>query len=142
MKKLLTENNIIYSYVAVVFLFSYIWQLIIYFTGGVESALFPFFMFFPGLIAIVFRIISKEGFRNVGWGLKRWWYIFAATIIPIVVIIFAIFLIMSLNLGYFSNKQLNFGETGVDVIGYPLLLGKGQQSYCFFALYSMTIDRH
>ncbi|MFA4921832.1 MAG: type II CAAX endopeptidase family protein [Candidatus Neomarinimicrobiota bacterium] len=108
--------------------------MIIYFTGGVESALFPFLMFFPGLIAIVFRIISKEGFRNVGWGLRRWWYIFSATIIPIVVIIFAILLITSLNLGDFSNKQLNFGETGVDVIGYPLLLGKGQQSYLFFTL--------
>jgi len=134
MKKLLTENNIIYSYVAVVFLVSYIWQLIIYFTGGIDSALFPFLMFFPGLIAIVFRIISKEGFRNVGWGLKRWWYIFAATIIPIVVIIFAIFVTTSLDLGDFSNKRLNFGESGVDVIGYPLLLGKGQQSHLFFAL--------
>jgi len=134
MKKLLSENNIIYSYVALVFLLSYLWQLIIYLTGGVDSALFPFLMFFPGLVAIVFRIISKEGFRNVGWGLKRWWYIFAATIIPIIVVVLAIFVIISMNLGDFSNERLNFGASGVDVIGYPLLLGKGQQSYLFFAL--------
>jgi hypothetical protein len=30
MKKLLSENNIIYSYAALVFLLSYLWQLIVH----------------------------------------------------------------------------------------------------------------
>lgn len=70
------NKNALWSYLAVVFILSYSFQLVIYFTGGVNSFLVPFMMLFPAIVAIVFRIINKEGFRNVGWGLKRWWYVF------------------------------------------------------------------
>jgi hypothetical protein len=62
----------IWKYIFVVFLVSYIWQFIIYLTGGTESALLPILMFFTGIVAVIFRITLKEGFSNVGWGLKRW----------------------------------------------------------------------
>ena len=64
------KNRNIGLYLVVVFILSYLWQLVIFLTGGVESKLFPFVMFFPGVAAVAFRIIRKEGFRNVGWGLS------------------------------------------------------------------------
>jgi len=127
------KSDPIWKYIFVVFFVSYIWQFIIYLNGGTESALLPILMFFPGIVAVIFRITLKEGFRNVGWGLKRWWYIFAAIIAPILVIIFTSFVVTSLDLGYISNKRLGFNEAGVDVIGYPLFLGKGQQFYLFLS---------
>ena len=63
-----TNNR--WAYLTVVFVLSYLWQLILYFNGGIDSPLFPIMMLFPGIVAIAFRIINKEGFRNVGWGLR------------------------------------------------------------------------
>ena len=72
------NKNIHWKYLTVVFILSYIWQMVIYFTGDLDSRLFPLLMMFPAIVAIVFRIINKEGFRNVGWGLRKWWYVIPA----------------------------------------------------------------
>jgi hypothetical protein len=60
------NKNIHWPYLAVVFILSYLWQLVIYFTGGVDSMLFPFMMLFPAIVAIAFRIINKGFVMSVG----------------------------------------------------------------------------
>ena len=55
-----TDNTTTW-YVVILFILSYLWQLVIFLTGGVESKLFPFLMWFPAIVAIVFRFITKEG---------------------------------------------------------------------------------
>ena len=45
----------LWLYLAILFILSYLWQCLIYFTGGIDSALFTFIMFFPGCIAAIFR---------------------------------------------------------------------------------------
>jgi len=113
MKKLFHFNNIALSFIIFVFVVSYVWQFIIYKTGGIDSKLFPVLMLFPGLVAVEYRIYHKEGFRNVGWGLRRWWYIFAAVIIPVLIIVIVVVLIRVLNLESFSEKRLSFNDSGV-----------------------------
>jgi len=69
------KKNIYIGYLAIVFALSYLWQFVIFRTGGVQSPLFSFLMWIPGSIAIVFILTKKESLRKVGWDLKKWPYI-------------------------------------------------------------------
>lgn len=128
------NKNIHWWYLAVVFILSYLWQLVIYFTGGIDSKFLPFMMLFPAIVAIVFRIINKEGFRNVGWGLRKWWYVIPVLIIPIIVVLVVGFLLTTLNWATFSDKHFLFKDGMVEIQKISLVLGNHAQSIAFFAL--------
>jgi len=130
MKK--TDNP--WVYLAIVFVLSYLWQLFLYFNGGIDSPLFPIMMLFPGVVAIVFRMINKEGFRNVGWGLRRWWYILPALIVPILFILVIGWLLTSLNWATLSEEHFLFRDGMVEIQKIPLVLGNHAQGIAFFAL--------
>lgn len=127
-------KNTHWIYLAVVFILSYLWQLVIYFTGGVDSTLIPFMMLFPAIVAIAFRIINREGFRNVGWKLRKWWYLIPALMVPIIVIVVVGFLPITLNWATFSDKHFLFKNGIVEIRKIPLILGNRTQSTEFFAL--------
>jgi CAAX protease family protein len=128
------SKNIAWWYLAVTFILSYLWQLVIFLTGGVESKLFTIMMLFPAIVAIAFRLINKEGFRNVGWGLRRWWYVIPALIVSIIVVLVVGFLLTTLNLATLSDKHFVFKEGMVEIQKIPLILGNRIQSLAFFAL--------
>jgi membrane protease YdiL (CAAX protease family) len=130
MKKL----KIHWQYFIVVFILSYLWQLVIYFTGGIDSKFFPFMMLFPALIAVAFRLINKEGFRNVGWGLRRWWYLIPTLIVPIIVVLVVGFLLTKSNWAILSDKHFIFKNGMVEIKKIPLILGDRTQGIAFFAL--------
>jgi membrane protease YdiL (CAAX protease family) len=130
----MNNRNIHWTYFAVVFALSYLWQLVIYFTGGVDSMLFPFMMLFPAIVAVVFRIINKEGFRNVGWGLGKWWYVFPALIVPILVVLAVGFSLTTFDWATLSDKHFLFKAGMVEIQRIPLMLGNRTQSIAFFAL--------
>lgn len=121
-------------YICIVFVLSYLWQLAIYITGGIDSVLFPFVMWFPGIIAIVFRLITKEGFRNVGWGFRNWWYFLPAILLPATVTLTCIFLLSTLGWGTWSNNFFIFQNGMVDIPKVPMILGNHTQSIAFFVL--------
>jgi len=128
------NKNILWLYIGITLVLSYLWQLAIYFTGGVDSVLFPFVMWFPGIIAIVFRLITKEGFRNVGWGLRKWWYFLPAILLPAMVTLTCILLLSILDWATWSEKFFIFQNSMVDIPKAPLILGNHTQSVAFFAL--------
>lgn len=128
------NKNALWSYLAVVFILSYSFQLVIYFTGGVDSFLVPLMMLFPAVVAIVFRIINKEGFRNVGWGLRRWWYVFPALVVPIIVILLAGLFLTATGFAAFSGRPFLFKDGLVEIQKIPLILGNQTQYIAFFAL--------
>ena len=130
----MNKTHIHWRYLAVVFVLSYLWQLVIYFTGGVDSALFPFMMVFPAVVAIAFRLIYKEGFRNVGWGVRRWWYALPVLIVPMVVILAIGFLFMTLGWATLSDKHFVLNGGMIEIKKIPFVLGNGTQSIAFFAL--------
>lgn len=118
-------------YLVILFILSYLWQYSIFITGGVESKLIPFLMWFPAIVAIVFRIITKEGFRNVGWGLRRWWYLIPAIFVPLVFSLVIVYILEELNWAKLSVFIFNEGMVYSKV---PLVLGNHTQSIPFFAL--------
>jgi len=126
------KNNFL-LYLGVVFILSYGWQYIIYLDGGIDSGLVPLTMLFPGLIAVAFLIINKEGFRKIGWGLKKWKYIFPAIFIPLGLSLCLVYLIEGLSWGsqpelfVFNNGMLESTKLG-------LILGKTNQSIPFFLI--------
>ena len=126
------KNNFL-LYLGVVFILSYGWQYIIYLDGGIDSGLVPLTMLFPGLIAVAFLIINKEGFRKIGWGLKKWKYIFPAIFIPLGLSLGLVYLIEGLSWGsqpelfVFNNGMLESTKLG-------LILGKTNQSIPFFLI--------
>lgn len=128
------KKNILWLYLGVVFILSYLWQLVINFTGGINSKLFPFMMLFPAITAIVFRIINKEGFRNVGWGLRKWWYVIPVLIVPIVVVLVTGILLATFDLATLSDKYFIFKNGMVEISKIRLVLGNHTQSIAFFAL--------
>jgi len=127
-----TNNH--WVYLAVVFILSYLWQLIIYYNGGIDSPLIPVTMLFPALVAIAFRIINKEGFRNVGWGLRKWWYIIPSVMVPVLVILVIGWLFTTLNWATLSDKHFLFREGMVEIKKIPFVLGNHSQGIAFFAL--------
>jgi membrane protease YdiL (CAAX protease family) len=122
----------IWWYVGIVFIISYAWQYLIYKTGEIESLLIPFLMLIPGIIAIVFIIIKKEGFRKVGWGLKKWWYIFPAIFIPLTVAILIVLLMEALHWATFVGKLFTFKNGMVEISNIKLILGNQAQNISFF----------
>ena len=128
------KRNISLWYLFVVFALSYLMQFFIYLTGRVESGLIPLLMIFPAIVAIGFRIFTKEGFQNVGWGIRKWWYFVPAIGVPIIVVIGVTLLLIALNWAtlpvnfiVFKNGMLEFSKIG-------LILGNHKQSISFFAL--------
>jgi len=123
-----------WAYLTVVFVLSYLWQLVLYFNGGIDSPLFPIMMLFPGIVAVAFRIINKEGFRNVGWGVRRLWYLMPSLIIPILFILVVGWLLTALNWATLSDKHFLFKGGMVEIQGIPFVLGNRTQSIAFFGL--------
>jgi membrane protease YdiL (CAAX protease family) len=128
------DKDTLWLYLAIVFVLSYLWQLVIYFTGGVDSMLFPFMMLFPAIVAIAFRLMKREGFRNVGWGLRRWWYVIPALTVPIIVILLVGSFLTASNFAVSSGKPFLFKDGMVEIQKIPLVLGNRTQSIAFFAL--------
>lgn len=133
MKNNLKKKNNILWYLSVVFILSYGWQYIIYLNGEVDSALIPLLMLIPGLIAIVFLIVNREGFRQIGWGLGNWKYIFPAIFIPLALSLGLVYVIEGLSWGsqpelfVFNNGMLESTKLG-------LILGKTNQTIPFFII--------
>jgi len=128
------SKNILWLYVTILFIVSYIWQLAIFFTGGIDSVLFPFVMWFPGIIAIAFRLITKEGFRNVGWGLRKWWYVLPALFVPVLLVLTCIMFLSVFGWAIWSDEFFVFKNGMVDIPKVSLLLGNHTQSIAFFLL--------
>lgn len=128
------NKNALWWYLGVVYILSYGWQYFIYLTGGVESKLFPFMMWFPGIVALLFIIIYKTGFRKIGWGLVKWGYIFPAIFIPLAVSLGLMLLIDGLNWGKMSDELFVFGEGMLESTKIGLLLGNKNQTIPFFIL--------
>jgi membrane protease YdiL (CAAX protease family) len=128
------NKNTIWSYLVVVFVLSYLWQLTIYLTGGIDSNLFPVLMLFPGIVAIAFFIINKESIRVVSWGLGSWWYILPALILPILFILVVGWFFTTLNWATLSNSHFLFQNGTVEIQAIPFFLGNRKQSIAFFGL--------
>ena len=128
------NKNTLWFYILIVFIISYTWQLLIYFTGGIDSILFPFVMWFPGIVAIFFRLITKEGFRNVGWGPGKWWYILPAILLPAMVTLTCILLLSALKWAVWSDVFFVFHDSLVEIPKVPMILGNHTQRIAFFAL--------
>ncbi|MFC2151554.1 lysostaphin resistance A-like protein [Bacteroidota bacterium] len=130
----MNKNNKIWWYLGVVFVISYIWQYTIYCTGGIESPLFPIMMIFPAVIAVIFRLVKKEGFKTVGWKLKKWWYIFPAIFIPIAIVLGTVYILEIFNWGTWSEQIFVFKDGMLESSKIDLLLGREIQSIAFFVL--------
>lgn len=128
------STKTLWFYVTSVFVLSYLWQFVMFLTGSIESILFPFMMLIPAIVAIVFRILNKEGFRQVGWGLRRWWYVIPALITPIIIALVVGYLLTTLNLATLSDNHFLFKDGMVEIQKIPLVLGNQTQSLPFFAL--------
>ncbi len=128
------NKNIHWVYLSTVFISSYLWQLAIYLTGGIDSPILPVMMLIPGIVAIAFRIIGKEGFRNVGWGVSRWWYVIPALIVPILFVLVVGWVLIRLDWATLSDQHFLFGDGMVDIRVYPLVLGNRTQTVAFFIL--------
>ena len=129
------KNNLtIWFYLAVVFVLSYLWQLVLYLTGGVESHLFSVLMLFPAIVAAAFLFYGRESILSVGWGLRRWWYILPALLLPIMFILVAGRLFLTLNWATLSDRHFLFENGMVTIQRIPFVLGSRPQSIAFFGL--------
>jgi membrane protease YdiL (CAAX protease family) len=133
------NNSNIWWYLIIVFILSYGWQYLIFVTGGVESKLFPFLMWFPGIVAVFFIILTRQGFRKIGLGLHKWGYIFPAVFIPLAVSLCLVFFITGLNWGNLSDKLFVFKDGILESSKIGLLLGKQEQTIPFF-IFNITLS--
>ena len=128
------NKHTIWFYIVAVFVLSYLWQLVLYLTGGIESNLFPALMLFPGIVAVVFLIFGKESYLRIGWGLRRWWYILPALLLPVLFILVAGWLFITFNWAALSGKHFLFEKGVVAIQRIPFIFGSRPQSIAFFSL--------
>lgn len=127
--KILEGTAVTYS-VAVLFL-GYLWQVLIFFNGGVESPLIPVTMFIPGILALIFRFRTGEGFGEIGWNPRNIKLLVLAVFLPLVL---ALSLVLALQaLGWASLTVFTLQE-GLVVSKVPLVLGTNPQGVVFFGL--------
>ncbi len=127
------KNNFIW-FCVVVFAVSILWDILILQTGRVESPFFSFLMWIPGLTAVVFLIVRKEGFRKIGWGVGKWWVLAPAVLVPLSVSLAVAVLLVVLDLGAFVGRVFTFKEGMVEIAAIRLMLGNQAQSIPFFFL--------
>jgi membrane protease YdiL (CAAX protease family) len=128
------NKNIHVWYLAVVFVLSYLWQFVIFRTGGVQSPLFSLLMWIPGIVAIAFILFKKEGFRKLGWGLRRWWFVFPAIFIPLAIAVSIVLFMQALHWATFVGQFFTLEGGMVEISNIRLILGNQAQSVPFFAL--------
>ena len=128
------SKSVSLRYLIVVFVLSYVWQLVIYLTLGIDSGMIPILMLFPAIVAVAFRILAKEGSRNVGWGLGKWWYVFAAVLVPLGVAFAIVLLLNSMNWATLSGTIFVFQDGMLTHSRIGLMLGNQPQSIPFFVL--------
>lgn len=131
------DSKKILWYLGIVFILSYGWQYIIYVTGGVDSGLFPILMLFPGIVAVFFILVTKAGFRKIGWGLKKWQYIFPSVFIPLAVSLGLVYLIGALKLGTAAEDLFVFSGGRLESTKIGLLFGSEDQTIPFF-IFNLT----
>lgn len=117
-------------YIIIVFAISFVYQIIIYFNGGVDSPLIPLLIFVPGIIALLFIQWKKEGFKEIGWGLGNWIYLPLAVYILLICTGFLIMVFQGLGLATLTVFKM---ENGLVTSRVPMLLGNHPQSLPFFA---------
>jgi len=122
------------TYLAVVFLLSYLGESIMYLAGDTDFIFLPLIMLFPALAAIAFRMINKEGFRNVGWGLRNWWYVVPSVLVPIAVITSIAAIFSTLGWATLSDKHFVFKDGMLTIQKIPMILGNQAQSLAFFGV--------
>ena len=81
-----------------------------------------------------FCILAKEGFRNVGWGLGKWWYVFPAVLVPLGVAFAIVLLLRSMNWATLSDTIFVFQDGMLTHSRIGLMLGNQPQSIPFFVL--------
>lgn len=126
-------NNFIW-YLAIVFVLSYLWQYVIFRTGGVQSPLFPLLMWIPGIVAFVFLLMKRKSFRRVGWDLKKWWYIFPAIFIPLIIALSIVLFMKVSHWATFVGTLFTFKNGMVEISQIKLMLGNQSQNIPFFIL--------
>ena len=119
-------------YLVAVFIPSYVWQVLIYFTGGIDSPLFSLLMLFPGLIAAVFLLYRKEGFSHIGWKIKKWNYVVFVVLISIAIPLGLVVIFEGIGWGDFPADFFVFNNGMLESTVIGLLLGSGSQTIPFF----------
>ena len=123
-------------YVGVLLFVSWTCEVILLRTLGLEEPKAqPFFgilMFLPGLMAVGYLFITKEGFRTIDWGIRKPTYLLYAIMIPALLALFCMFVIGISGVG--SSTHFVFTQAGVSIKRGMFVLGKGEQSLWFFIL--------
>lgn len=126
----------VWVYIIVLFVISYIVQLIIILTGGESSHLFnvlaPLLMYFPGIGAIIYLIKTKEDLRYINWNIGNPFYLFLSLLIPALLTLINIILIE--NIGWGVNTFFEWEGGTITILKGSFLLGIGNQSIPWFLL--------
>jgi membrane protease YdiL (CAAX protease family) len=91
-------------------------------------------MYIPGIVTVIYLLVTKRGFRKIGWGFKKWKYIFPAVFIPLVVSLIVMFVILYFNWGEMTQKLFVFNDGYLENSYIQLILGKHKQTILYFIL--------
>lgn len=123
-------------HLGVLFGLTYLAQLGIYLTGGVEgrgmTVLAPLSMFLPGLAATAYLLVTGEGLRFIDWRIGRLRYWALAALIPAATAIICVQIITALGWGSSPHYHFVDGQVVVEKGGF--VLGKSAQTPWFFGL--------
>ncbi|HMB62499.1 MAG TPA: CPBP family intramembrane glutamic endopeptidase [Eudoraea sp.] len=123
-------------YVAILLIISYLAQIYILLNGGVDSNAFktitPIIMFLPGILAIIYLIVTNEGLKSINWRIGRPIYLLYAALIPATLALFAALLISLFEWGDITHFSI--AENQVEIKRGKFILGKGLQSIPYFVL--------
>jgi membrane protease YdiL (CAAX protease family) len=124
----MSEKKKITAYIIVTLVVSFIYQgIMALVTHDTSSDKFTnlglILMYFPGLIALAFMFFFKEGFKNIGWGIKRPLFLLYSLAIPLLITLLWFFLLEFFGLGSqaifsFKNSQIIFIGKEMSIIAF------------------------
>jgi membrane protease YdiL (CAAX protease family) len=124
----MSEKKKITAYIIVTLVVSFIYQgIMALVTRDTSSEKFTnlglILMYFPGLIAFAFMFFFKEGFKNIGWGIKRPLFLLYSLAIPLLITLLGFFLLEFLGLGSqtifsFKNSKIIFIGKEMSIIAF------------------------
>lgn len=123
------------AYIVLVLVLGYIWQIVIYFNGGVDSMLIPVTMFIPGILALVFRKKDGIGLREVGLRSGKLWYLAVSIFLPLT---FSLVLAYGLETLGVATLTIFSMQDGLVISKAPLVLGTHPQEVLFF-LFNLSL---
>lgn len=134
----LIKNNKTWIFLFLVFTLSAPFYTLIIESGSSDSDWLVALMFMPALASVIMRLLTKEGFKNIGWRVKAVHWLALAVFLPLLIEILVVVVAVQMGVADFNTNYISIENELVKIRKTGLLFGAEPAPYAFFAFNFIT----